>query len=150
MHFFSVSSSTLSSLLTAVGEEYTSLPLTSPPNTHISSTTSVPKTGSGEQSNKNSRRERFSGEFSSSSSAEPSSSENRRKIKQYIPDSLLDQRNSRQGRRRIRDRARFLVGSLTRQNCFSKVICGLGARQPSTKTDLLNDYVYLMNELLVE
>jgi hypothetical protein len=46
-------------------------------------------------------------------------------------------------------RARLLLGSLNRQNCFAKVLCGLGARPPTTKTDLVNDYVYLMEELMV-
>src|SRR3989442_390189 len=122
MYFFSVSSSTLSSLLTAVGDEYTSLPLTSPAaNFHEVTTTTlnptsndaifVPKIGASREqssSSKGSRRERFSDESfssfggtSSSNSGEPSSGENQRKIKQYIPDSLLDQKNSRQGRKRI-------------------------------------------------
>jgi hypothetical protein len=49
-----------------------------------------------------------------------------------------------------KNRARLLLGSLNRQNCFAKVLCGLGAREPTTKTGLLNDYVYLMEELVVD
>ncbi|OXA46723.1 hypothetical protein Fcan01_18329 [Folsomia candida] len=48
-----------------------------------------------------------------------------------------------------RREARLIIGALDRKTCFAKVLCGLGSKEPTTNTDLINDYAYLVGELVV-
>lgn len=48
-----------------------------------------------------------------------------------------------------RREARLIIGALDKKTCFAKVLCGLGGKEPTKNTDLINDYAYLIGELVV-
>jgi hypothetical protein len=45
--------------------------------------------------------------------------------------------------------ARTIIGTLSGQSCFAQMLCGLGSKEPTDNTNFINDYAYLLGDLLV-